>query len=57
MKHITESIIIGVDFSSEDQGVLLVGRKKDDGSVDIINAFESNEAYELYMKLITKKEN
>ncbi len=55
MAKVNESIIVGVDFTSgEDTGVLIVGRQKD-GRVDIINAFEGAEAYELYEKLITVK--
>lgn len=56
MKHITESILIGVDFTDENTGVLLVGRKDQYDAPTIINAFEGKEAYDLYMKLITKKE-
>lgn len=54
-KSISESVIVGVDFSEKDQGVLIVGRQKN-GVMDIINAFQGEEAYELYMKLVTKKE-
>lgn len=54
-KSISESVIVGVDFSEKDQGVLIVGRQKN-GVMDIINAFQGKEAYELYMKLVTKKE-
>lgn len=54
-KSINESVIVGVDFSDKDQGVLIVGRQKN-GAMDIINAFQGEEAYELYMKLVTKKE-
>lgn len=54
-KSINESVIVGVNFSDKDQGVLIVGRQKN-GVMDIINAFQDEEAYELYMKLVTKKE-
>ena len=54
-KSINESVIVGVDFSEKDKGVLIVGRQKN-GAMDIINAFQGEEAYELYMKLVTKKE-
>ena len=54
-KSISESVIVGVDFSEKDQGVLIVGRQKN-GAMDIINAFQGEEAYQLYMKLVTKKE-
>lgn len=54
MQHINESVIVSVDFNEKDKGVLIVGRQKK-GVVNIINAFEGEEAYELYQKLITKK--
>lgn len=53
---INESLLIGVDFTNgEDVGVLIVGRKRPNQSVDIINAFQGKEAEELYKKLIGKK--
>lgn len=51
--HINESLIIGVDFSAEDRGVLIVGRKGYKQDVTVINAFQGKEARELYEKLIT----
>ena len=53
---INESLLVGVDFTNgEDVGVLIVGRKRPNQSVDIINAFQGKEAEELYNKLIGKK--
>ena len=53
---INESLLVGVDFTNgEDVGVLIVGRKRPNQSVDIINAFQGKEAEELYDKLIGKK--
>lgn len=53
---INESLLIGVDFTNgEDVGVLIVGRKRPNQSVDIINVFQGKEAEELYNKLIGKK--
>lgn len=53
---INESLLVGVDFTSgKDTGVLIVGRKRPNQSVDIINAFQGKEAEELYNKLIGKK--
>ena len=53
---INESLLVGVDFTNgEDIGVLIVGRKRTNQSVDIINAFQGKEAEELYNKLIGKK--
>ena len=53
---INESLIVGVDFTNgENVGVLIVGRKRPDQSVDIINAFQGKETEKLYNKLIGKK--
>ena len=55
----TDSILIGFDRKSDsvDQAVLIVGKKRPNQSVEIVNAFEGIEAIELYEKLITRKEN
>ena len=51
-----DSILVSVDFSNKgDTGVLIVGRKRMNQSVEIINAFQGDEARELYEKLITKE--
>lgn len=52
--RINESLIIGVDFSERDDGVLIVGRQKN-GEVTIINAFHGKEVFDIYEKLITAK--
>ena len=52
--RINESLIIGVDFSKRDDGMLIVGRQKN-GEVTIINAFQGKEAFDIYEKLITAK--
>ena len=54
-QNITDSILIGYDQSENDNTVLVVGRKRPNQSVDIINAFQGEEAKELYERLITKK--
>lgn len=52
-----DSILVSVHFSNKNNtGVLIVGRKKMNQSVEIINAFQGDEARELYKKLITKKD-
>lgn len=56
MKYLSDTLLIGVDFSEKDTGVLIVGKKRLNESVEIINAFQGEEARELYEKLITKKE-
>ena len=52
-----DSILVSVDFSNtrNDTGVMVVGRKRMNQSVEIINAFQGDEARELYEKLVTKK--
>ena len=35
--------------------ILVVGRKRPNDSVEIINAFQGEEAKELYARLVTKK--
>lgn len=57
MEKVTnDTILISVDFNhGEDNGVLIVGRKRPNKPLDIINAFRGEEAKELYQKLITKK--
>lgn len=53
----TDTILIGVDLADNDNtGVLIIGRKRMNQSVEIINAFQGKEAKELYKKLITKKD-
>ena len=37
--------------------VLVVGRKRPNESVEIVNAFQGEEAKDLYSKLVTKKVN
>ena len=54
-QNITDSILIGYDQGENDNTVLIVGRKRLNQSVEIINAFQGDEAKELYERLITKK--
>lgn len=51
-----DSVVVSVDFSNKnDTGVMLVGRKRMNQSMEIINAFQGDEARELYERLITKR--
>lgn len=53
-----DSVVVSVDFSNKnDTGVMLVGRKRMNQSMEIINAFQGDEARELYKKLITTKKD
>ena len=50
-----DSLLIGVDFSNTDgTGVLIVGRKRMNQSVEIINAYQGDDARALYEMLTTK---
>lgn len=52
---VNECLLVSVDFTKgEDTGVLIVGRQNN-GKVDIINAFQGQEAADIYRKLITVK--
>lgn len=49
-----DTVLIGYSVTSEkDSCVLTVGRKRPNGSVEIINAFQGDEAKEIYKKLTT----
>lgn len=51
----TDSVIVSWDFSrGKDVGVLIVGSQKN-GQIEVINAYQGAEAYELYRKLIIQK--
>ena len=51
-EHLSRSLLIGVDFSDEDTGVLIVGEKQG-ADIKIINVFKGKEAHELYEKIVT----
>lgn len=54
MKSITDTILVSIVLSrNNENAVLVVGRKKPREAVDVINAFEGEEALELYKKLTT----
>ena len=56
MKSITDTLLVSIDLStSEDNAVLIVGRKRPNQSVEIINAFQDKDAIELYKLLTTVK--
>lgn len=47
------SVIVSWDFSNgKDVGVLIVGRQNN-GQIEVINAFQGEEAKNLYLKLTT----
>lgn len=53
---VSDTLLIGVDFTNKpDADVLIVGRKREGEAIDIVNAFQGQEARDLYAKLITQK--
>ena len=50
-----DCILVGWSFTDKDHGVLIVG-KQNGGKTDIINAFQDEEAKEIY-KLLTTRRN
>ncbi len=48
-----EAVIVSID-ERDGKAILVVGRQKN-GQMQVINAFENEEAIELYEKLITQK--
>lgn len=57
-KITSDILLVGIDFSKgEDVGVLIVGRKRPNDSVEIINSFQGEEARLMYERLVTKKED
>lgn len=52
--RVTDSILVSVDFDLKegpDTAVLIVGKKKKGEAIDILNAFQGEEAIELWNKL------
>ena len=52
--RVTDSILVSVDFDMQggpDTAVLVVGKKKKGEAIDIVNAFQGEEAMKLYRKL------
>lgn len=51
-----ESILISVTYDENDKvNLMVVGKKLKNEAVDIINAFQGDDAARLYSELITKK--
>lgn len=56
MTNLSDTLLVSISFSDKDTGVLVVGRQRKNQSIEIVNAFQGDEALELYKKLVTKKE-
>jgi hypothetical protein len=56
MKPLTDTLLVSIDSSTDgDETVLLVGRKRLNESVEIVNAFQGKDAMDLYKQLVTVK--
>lgn len=53
--RITGSLLVSFEFNDEDSPILLVGRKKKGNAVEIVNAFQGEEAVSIYKMLTTVK--
>ena len=54
----SDSVLVGYDCAhGEDKAVLIVGKKKWNKPIEIINFFEGKEATDLWKKLMTVKES
>lgn len=52
-KEIQDTILVSVDFNGNgDLSVMVVGRKRPNQTVEIINALQGKEAEDLYSKLV-----
>ena len=56
MTNLSDTLLVSISFSDKDTGVLVIGRKRKNQSIEIVNAFKGDEALELYKKLVTQKE-
>ena len=53
-REIQDTILVSVDFNGNgDLSVMVVGRKRPNQTVEIINALQGKEAEDLYSKLVT----
>lgn len=53
-----DTVLVSIDYNDKtNKGVLCVGRQLPNKSVEIINAFDGQEAKALFEKLITKRSN
>lgn len=54
-KHINDGVVVSVDIRGDDQAVLIVGKPGENGAMKIVNAFEGQEARDLWAKLTIVK--
>lgn len=54
----TESVLVSITFNEEkDKTLMLVGKRNPRKAVEVINAFQGEEAEELYKKLVGEKKD
>lgn len=53
--YINEGVVVSVDIRGKDQAVLIVGKPGTNGDMQIVNAFEGQEARDLWAKLTIVK--
>lgn len=55
MVPISDTLLISIDAAhGDDIAVLIVGRKRPNDSLEIVDAFQGQEAIDIYNKLIMK---
>ena len=58
MPRLSDTVLVSFNRESPDSDpILIVGRKRKNQSVEIINAFQGDKAVELYNRLITVKKS
>lgn len=55
LKNKADTFLVSFDYRHGDIPVLIVGRRGKEKEIDIINAFQGEEAEELYRKLTTNQ--
>ena len=56
MKNVSDTFLVSFDYTNGDIPVLIVGRRGKELEIDIVNAFNGDEAKELYQRLTGKEE-
>lgn len=55
-RPLIDTLLISINIPTNgDETVLIVGRKKPNESLDIVNAFQGKDAVDIYNQLITVK--
>ena len=57
-KHYNDAVVVSIDFrhgDGVDQDIMVVGKRRENGDMQVVNAFEGNEAKELWAKLTVVK--